>query len=450
MNPRIMKKWPAKDSPCLLVSLSPPLRDVRATRPPCSRPLHGFSYVGAGNVAASLRDADVNQIAFPFHPPTSARRHASLGETRPHGFTLVELLVVIAIIGILVALLLPAIQAAREAARRSQCQSNLKNVALALHSYHDTFKAFPYAAYQQAGENPGVHTRLRKNWAIAILPFLEELPLADGFRRHLEVLSPPGRVSDGLAPGEGLYDQRGTEIGVMLCPSDTGRGNRFDGSGSTYNGAIGNTGGNWARTNYAYNGFQFWPGSWSVPATDPNYPYWDDFNAGIGGINKSLRIAQVTDGTSKTIMLAEIRVGIDSGDRRGVWAMSMCGSSFLCRQATNGAASGPNTCGNDDDIFAEGAWLSTVRDALRSECMNIGYNQQSGESIVRSRHVGGVQVAMADASVQFISDFVQSGPQEYFGAVGAKIRDNNTLPEIFGVWQRLNVARDGFEFTLNQ
>jgi len=362
-------------------------------------------------------------------------------------FTLVELLVVIAIIGILVALLLPAIQAAREAARRTQCQNNLKNLALALHNYHDAFKIFPYAAYQRNGENPGTHSRLRKNWAIAILPYVEEQTLYNSF--DLEF---PARISDGTVPGEVNYDERGTELEVMLCPSDTGRGSRFQGSASILNGgmAAGSTDGNWARGNYAYNGFQFWPDAWDAATTDSNYPYWDDFNAGIGGVNTSLNIAKVTDGTSKTIMLAEIRVGIDNNDRRGVWAMSMCGSSFLCRQSTNGAASGPNTCGNDDDTLADGPWLNSMRDALRRDCMNIGYNQQSGESIVRSRHPGGVQVAMADASVQFISDFVQSGPQEYFGAVGAKIRDNNALPGLFGVWQRLNVARDGYSFSVDQ
>jgi prepilin-type N-terminal cleavage/methylation domain-containing protein len=369
-----------------------------------------------------------------------------------HGFTLVELLVVIAIIGILVALLLPAIQAAREAARRSQCSNNLKNLAIALHNYHDTFKRFPYAAYQQPGEDPGTPTRLRRNWAISILPFIEEQALADSFQ--LENVDPHGRVSDGMAPNESNYDERGTELPFMLCPSDSGRGNKFDGSSTVYNaGTYQEANGNWARGNYAYNAFQFWPGSWRVQPPDENFPYWDDFNAGIGGINTSLSLAKITDGSSKTIMLGEIRVGLDPRDRRGVWAMSMCGSSFLCRQATNGE-SGPNSCVGDDDIFFapdQRGWVTQeYNPQLTAECMRVGWNQHSGQSVVRSRHVGGVQVAMADASVQFISDFVQSGPQTFFGQVGAKIRDENITPQLFGVWQRLNVSRDGYTFDLGQ
>lgn len=96
----------------------------------------------------------------------------SLFRGRWDGFTLVELLVVIAIIGILIALLLPAVQAAREAARRSQCSNNLKQIGLGLHNYHDSYNSFPYAWMAELTPIPNVQT-----WATRILPYIEQMPL---------------------------------------------------------------------------------------------------------------------------------------------------------------------------------------------------------------------------------------------------------------------------------
>ena len=93
-------------------------------------------------------------------------------------FTLVELLVVIAIIGILVALLLPAIQTAREAARRTQCSNNLKQMGLAAHNYHDTFNCFPPGAIT---DGPCCGAKSRINWAIALLPYMEQSTLYDDY-----------------------------------------------------------------------------------------------------------------------------------------------------------------------------------------------------------------------------------------------------------------------------
>ena len=98
------------------------------------------------------------------------RRHRKIG------FTLVELLVVIAIIGILVALLLPAIQAAREAARRTECANKFKQVALGMQNYHDTYGKFPALGVRGMGNNTGIYY----SWCIPILPFIEEQPLLDG------------------------------------------------------------------------------------------------------------------------------------------------------------------------------------------------------------------------------------------------------------------------------
>ena len=100
---------------------------------------------------------------------------------RRSGFTLVELLVVIAIIGILIALLLPAVQAAREAARRSQCTNNLKQIGLGLHNYHDVVLTFPPGAFQSGGLGSKDYT----NWAIAILPYIEQKPLFDRYNNSI-------------------------------------------------------------------------------------------------------------------------------------------------------------------------------------------------------------------------------------------------------------------------
>jgi len=348
-------------------------------------------------------------------------------------FTLVELLVVIAIIGILVALLLPAIQAAREAARRSQCQNNLKNLALALHNYHDTAKSFPAAVNTVANANAGVMdgSRIFSSWAIAILPKLEEQALADKF-----VINATTRVTDGKVPGEKNYDPRGTELQVFLCPSDNGAGHKYQGKF----GGIDSP--NWARGNYGLNGYQNYPTTFFSLPTDKNYPYWDDLNAGIGGINKSNSIAKITDGTSCTIMLEEMRVGLADDDPRGVWALGMCGSNYHCRQASN-LTNSPNSCGGgDDDVYNGNNLITELGESMRAECMYPDTGGVSGQSVVRSRHPGGVMVAMADASVRFITDFIDTGAQP--GQVNAKITPDIATPDLFRTWQRLHVARDGF------
>jgi prepilin-type N-terminal cleavage/methylation domain-containing protein/prepilin-type processing-associated H-X9-DG protein len=356
----------------------------------------------------------------------SSRRRAD------SAFTLVELLVVIAIIGILVALLLPAIQAARESARRAQCTSNLKNLGLALQNYHDTKKELPAAIRYPKGTGyaPLDDTRLFWNWAIDILPNIEERALADTLRIDAShrLYTPGGGTDDNRIP-------RGTEIGVMLCPSDIGRGNLFQGSG-----------GNWGRGNYGYNAFEFWPnnGTWKKFFTDPVYKPLYNFNIGVGGFDDGddrqvFNFTKITDGTTHTIMLAEMRVGLSPKDRRGVWAMGMCGSNMHCRHAGYAI----NDCGGyNDDIFTPSEITAEVSNSqMLAECMAIdGTVAASGQSTVRSRHPGGANVAMADASVHFLSDFIDQGAI----TIGEKIEANQTDASIFRLWQRLNMSRDGY------
>jgi prepilin-type N-terminal cleavage/methylation domain-containing protein len=129
------------------------------------------------------------------------------------GFTLVELLVVIAIIGILVALLLPAVQAAREAARRMSCSNHLKQIGLALHNYHDTFKTMP-----SGWVYPGAADRECWSWSVLILPYMEQAPM------HEQLLVNNWNLFQGLQTtrGQAMKVLIQTPISVYMCPSDSG------------------------------------------------------------------------------------------------------------------------------------------------------------------------------------------------------------------------------------
>ena len=343
-------------------------------------------------------------------------------------FTLVELLVVIAIIGILVALLLPAVQAARESARRSSCVNNVKNLAIALHNYHDTNGEFPAAADfpNEKNWNPLTDRALFHNWAIRVLPFVEEQILSDLF-----VINEVTRVRDDPA-GNTNSVARSTRLEVMICPSDSEADTPFEGSGGV-----------WARGNYGLNGMQYYPNAFWRNAKE-TFGNDADFSFQIGiaglsdtGTSHALSLSKITDGTSKTVMLAEMRAGVTESDRRGVWAMAMCGSSFHCRHA----GFPPNACGDtNDDVFGADDIVDQVGlDVLADQCMALDpSNPNSAQTVVRSQHPGGVNVAMADASVHFIVDFIESDDYQ----VSGKIQIDETDPERFLTWQRMMISRD--------
>jgi len=334
----------------------------------------------------------------------------SSSSTRPdrsaQGFTLVELLVVIAIIGILVALLLPAIQAAREAARRTQCQSNIRNVALAVLNYESSNEIFPMGmTFEPTAANRNSIDRLRQfgpNWMIAVLPYLEEQPLYDTFDFSLPInsLTPLDETNRNRTA-------RGSEIPVLLCPSDPY--NRV-----FYQGASGSGhGDNWARGNYAGNagGADIYPGVSENRMSGPDSPGWkNDRKRGVMGCNTSVPLRRIIDGTSKTILVGEIRAGVNSGDARGVWALGHAGPSLIAGYGSNGDDNGPNVCNpRADDIYYSGTCESPEAiDLLRDECMTCDAVNYFAQQTVRSTHVGGAFVAMCDGSVTFVSDDVET------------------------------------------
>jgi prepilin-type N-terminal cleavage/methylation domain-containing protein/prepilin-type processing-associated H-X9-DG protein len=357
-----------------------------------------------------------------------------LASIRRRGFTLVELLVVITIIGILMSLLLPAVQSARESARKVQCSNNIRNLGLALNSYHTSFKIFPPSSvWRSNGKldlssiNNSNNSQLAENWVILILPQLEQINLLNSFNLQ----KPIPDVSNANA--------RATQLLLMLCPTDTFNSKPFMGPASP--GKTGQMGDNWARGNYAANaslGYMVPGGSGSnggvgVGGTKPNGGGWTNrYYRGVMGANISLRIDDIHDGASNTILVGEIRAGVIPQDTRGVWAMSGgCPSALWCHGYVTDS-NGPNdreTQGDDPRACSEiqaavgGAKLV----AMGMSCWpGDGPDWQQGS---RSMHASGVNVCFADGSVHFISDFIDKGT-------------GGTPPGCLGVWDLLNLSND--------
>jgi type II secretory pathway pseudopilin PulG len=333
---------------------------------------------------------------------------------------LVELLVVIAIIGILVALLLPAIQAARAAARRTQCQNNIKQVGIALHNYHSANNEFPagmqFDVLTQAPSSPN----FRPNWIMHILPYLEEQALHDSFHPDTWDLDKKVYVSHA-----NNRIARGTAISSLLCPEDQGATTKFAGNSTA-------EGDNWARANYACNGDNH---STDLAATDAKRR--DPKRIGVLRANKKTKISQITDGTTYTILAAEIRIGLSELDRRGTWAMGASGASNLTWHGFDGDCNGPNPANDhSDDITGCNRLYTTLGLAtLQQERMTCWEPCPSYQAAPRSRHApGGVHVVMCDGSVQWVDDGVNTN-----GPWGA----------CCSVWDRMVAAKDGLPVELD-
>ena len=233
---------------------------------------------------------------------------------RRRAFTLVELLVVIAIIGVLVALLLPAIQAAREAARRSSCGNNLKQLGLALQNYHDARKIFPMAAITT---NQGVsNANQGPTWVVGILAFVEGANVISLFNKNAFYMDQLSNLSF-----------RSSNLPFMICPSDAFAATPCSG------GFLGLSNGVWARGCYAVNASVKYDCFYDV--TNNVSTWWTDLTSrGVMGPNVALSMKQITDGTSKTIAVSEMRrprserrarsLGVTGGWQRHVRSRFQC------------------------------------------------------------------------------------------------------------------------------
>jgi prepilin-type N-terminal cleavage/methylation domain-containing protein len=333
--------------------------------------------------------------------------------TRP-GFTLVELLVVITIIGVLVTLLLPAVQAAREAARRAQCENNLKQLGLACLNYQQTQQMFPPAITIPAGEFPDQTTKWGPNWVILILPHLEQTALYNSFN-----LKAPISDASNATP-------RSTPLSVMLCPSD--RRNSVNYQPFSDRAAEGS---NWARGNYGANGSV--EQIFETNMTGPQGSDWMlNYKRGVMGCNTAVSIDDVKDGTSNTIMLGELRASVVAGDRRGTWAMGCAGASSLWGHGVTDDQ-GPNNISPEADDLIECNEIQAVFGNQLSQQTGMGCcGCNTWQQTARSTHSGGVFTCFCDGSVHFISDWVDHNP-------GWSINSTADLH----VWEKLNVSADG-------
>lgn len=315
-----------------------------------------------------------------------------LSSQRSQAFTLVEVLVVIAIIGLLIALLLPAVQSAREASRRAQCVNNLKQMALATHMYSDSHGVLPPGT---SGE------RAFASVQVLLLPFLELGNAASVFNLNFNVNTDSAN-----------YEARRLEISTYLCPSDGSHGRWKEADG--INVPTGKTPAQSGRSNYFGNmGTHGWiKDSQGVSVKSPML-------RGLFCVESSVKLRDVCDGTTCTALFSEVLRGAAPGhDDTDITTVSLAAWGFGGNSGTNpsnlappAACDAATTTNNErglryyQDSIATALYSHTTPpNNPKPDCMCQFPDQ--GHIAARSDHGGGVNVAFVDGHVQFVQQTV--------------------------------------------
>jgi len=322
---------------------------------------------------------------------------------KPWAFTLVELLVVIAIIGVLIALLLPAVQSARESARRAQCVNNLKQISLGVHGYIDSFKTYPVGNYH------GVFG----SWMVHILPYVDQAAMRE---QYVNSGGTQGFRTGGIRYGHARNrNVTAKQLAAFSCPSDslTATPSRY--SGTTFHNYVANYGNTtrgrvspWGRT--SANTPNVYGGAPFIEFIARNTGKWSSYYSWIVHDNKYkevVRPAEILDGTSNTLLFSETVQGRD-GDLRGFawWGGGCHFETYL----------GPNSA--QPDVLEAGGYCKP-KNQLNPPC--VGRSSKNHETVsARSRHPGGVHASFCDGSVRFVINSITLDTWRWLGTAAGR------------------------------
>ncbi len=370
----------------------------------------------------------------------------SLHRSSRSGFTLIELLVVISIIGVLIALLLPAVQSARESARRTQCVNNLKQLGVAAASYLSATQVLPLGDMYPSGSNGSTSTGIKGNgaspytygWTLSILPQMEQQPVFDGFNFCFSYID----ASGGTAVNSTVTN---TQLGYLLCPSEY-QSIKPTAPAATLN-YVGNIGG---------------PGTLQTFSGTMVSPFW---GSALAPRTKAIAPQAISDGMANTALFSERLFGL-SGNPSVVVSAKLNAKRAMFQSGTKGTTNGNDTAGTNaiyaacKALSGSAASISSVQngqnwvmahpwapalnrynhfgtpntiscdttDTVATATGSPGLGGAQGVVPPTSNHSGGVNLCMADGSVRFIKDGIDLQTWRAIGTrAGREIVDANNL-----------------------